>query len=139
MDGWLVSSPQIKFFSVDVDNNDNNNNANNCPPDLTKLPNYKKKENPPPHPHSPARIPQGQDPLLLPANVAVALENCGTRERERERASSYGALIMRSHASYYSSYRSWIFSSGASKEEAVALCLSSGSCNSWLEIFRGQQ
>ncbi len=59
--------------------------------------------------------------------------------RERERASSYGALIMRSHASYYSSYRSWIFSSGASKEEAVALCLSSGSCNSWLEIFRGQQ
>jgi hypothetical protein len=43
------------------------------------------------------------------------------RERERERASSYGALIMRSHASYYSSYRSWSFSGGASKEEAVAL------------------
>ncbi len=79
MDGWLVSSPKIDFFSVDVDNNENNNNANNCPPDLTKLPNYEKKENPPPHPHSPARIPQGQDALLLPANVAVALENCGTR------------------------------------------------------------
>jgi hypothetical protein len=113
------------FFSVHVDNNDNNNNANNCPPDLTKLRNYKKKKKkenpPPPHPHSPARIPPVQDALLLPANVAVAPENCGTRERERERASSYGALIMRSHASYYSSYRSWSFSGGASKEEAVAL------------------
>lgn len=70
-----------------MDNNDNNNNANNCPPDLTKLPNYKKKgKSPPQQPHSPARIPQGQDALLLPANVAVALENCGTRERETEPA-----------------------------------------------------
>jgi hypothetical protein len=68
-----------------VDNNDNNNNANNCPPDLTKLPNYKKKENSPPHPRSPARILRGQDALLLPENVAVALENCGARERARER------------------------------------------------------
>ncbi len=89
MDGWLVSSPNFfVFFSVDVDNNDNNNNANNCPPDLTKLPNYKKKRKiRPPHPHSRARIPPVQDALLLPANVAVAPENCGTRERERERES----------------------------------------------------
>ncbi len=72
-----------------MDNNDNNNNANNCPPDLTKLPNYQKKRKIP-HPHTHTARPGFRQYKMLcsfqqtlqwrPRTVVLV------REREREPA-----------------------------------------------------
>jgi hypothetical protein len=71
-----------------VDNNDDNNTANNCPPDLTKLPNYKKKRKIPPHTHT-ARPGFRKDKMLCSFQQTLQWRSRTVvlvREREREPA-----------------------------------------------------